>query len=201
MKIAVLAATAASAAAFAPAAQNVARQSTSLNAKVGLYYQTQTGNTETVANFIATAAKIEAEDLAEASADDIKACDALIVGAPTWNTDAEEERSGTDWDSWLYDVLPDLGLEGKKVAVFGCGDSASYGDYYCDAAGELYDQFEAAGCKMMGFTSTDGYDHMASKAERDGKFIGLMTDEDNQNDMSEDRAKAWVEQLKGEGFF
>jgi len=28
-----------------------------------------------------------------------------------------------------------------------------------------------------------------------------MFDEDNQYDMSEDRAKAWVEQLKGEGFF
>ncbi len=54
---------------------------------------------------------------------------------------------------------------------------------------------------MCGSTSTDGYDHQASKAERDGKFIGLMCDEDNQYDMSEDRAKAWVEQLKGEGFF
>merc|ERR1712115_543222 len=151
--------------------------------------------------YIAEAAGLAAVDIADASADDIAGQDALIVGAPTWNTDAEEERSGTDWDSWLYDTLPNLDLSGKKVAVFGCGDSASYGDYYCDAAGELYDQFEAAGCKMMGMTSTDGYDHEASKAERDGKFIGLMTDEDNQSDESEARANAWVEQLKGEGFF
>ena len=54
---------------------------------------------------------------------------------------------------------------------------------------------------MMGFTSTDGYDHSSSKSERDGKFIGLMCDEDNQNDLSEGRAKAWVDQLKEEGFF
>jgi flavodoxin I len=73
--------------------------------------------------------------------------------------------------------------------------------YYCDAAGELYDLFEKAGCNMVGFTSTDGYEHSASKAERDGKFIGLMCDEDNQYDLSEDRAKAWVDQLKGEGVF
>ena len=53
---------------------------------------------------------------------------------------------------------------------------------------------------MMGATATDGYDHTSSKAERDGKFVGLMCDEDNQYDMSEDRAKAWVEQLKSEGF-
>lgn len=74
--------------------------------------------------------------------------------------------------------------------------------YYCDAAGELYDQFKKCGCIMHGFTSsTEGYEHEASKAERDGKFIGLMFDEDNQYDLSEGRAKAWVEQLKSEGFF
>jgi len=52
---------------------------------------------------------------------------------------------------------------------------------------------------MVGFTSTDDYDHQGSKAERDGKFVGLLCDEDNQYDLSEERAKAWVEQLKGEG--
>ena len=40
-----------------------------------------------------------------------------------------------------------------------------------------------------------------SKAVYDDKFCGLMCDEDNQYDMSEDRAKAWVAQLKDEGFF
>jgi hypothetical protein len=39
-----------------------------------------------------------------------------------------------------------------------------------------------------------------SKAIKDGKFCGLMCDEDNQYDMSDDRAKAWVAQLKDEGF-
>ena len=76
-----------------------------------------------------------------------------------------------------------------------------YGDNYCDAAGELYDLFSAKGCRMFGLTSTDGYDHTKSKAEINGKFCGLMCDEENQNDMSEDRVKAWVRQLKDEGFF
>jgi flavodoxin len=77
-----------------------------------------------------------------------------------------------------------------------------YMDNYCDAAGELYDVFEAQGCKMFGLTdSTTGYEHQTSKADRAGKFVGLMCDEDNQYDLSEDRAKAWVAQLKEEGFF
>lgn len=92
-------------------------------------------------------------------------------------------------------------MEGKKVAVFGCGDQESYSDYFCDAAGELYDMFLAKGCKMHGLTSTEGYGHQSSKAEKNGKFCGLLCDEDNQYDLSEERAKAWVAQLKGEGFF
>lgn len=54
---------------------------------------------------------------------------------------------------------------------------------------------------MYGLTSTDGYEHDESKAEHDGKFVGLMCDKDNQYDESEDRAKKWVEQLKTEGLF
>ena len=34
----------------------------------------------------------------------------------------------------------------------------------------------------------------------DGKFCGLPLDEDNEDDKTEGRIKAWVEQLKGEGF-
>lgn len=129
------------------------------------------------------------------------AYDSLIVGAPTWNTGADEQRSGTTWDEFLFQVLPDLNMEGKKVAVFGMGDQESYNDNYVDAAGELYDLFEAKGCKMFGFTSTEGYVHSMSKADRDGQFVGLMLDNDNQYELSEERSKAWVEQLKAEGFF
>jgi len=174
---------------------------TSLSMSAGIYYSTSTGNTETVAGYIAEASGLSTDDIADASNDEIQGHDALIVGAPTWHTGADEQRSGTSWDDWLYDTLPNLDLDGKKVAVFGVGDQESYSDNFCDAAGELYDLFEAKGCKMFGLTSTDGYSHSESKAEVDGKFVGLMCDEDNQYDMSEDRAKAWIAQLKDEGFF
>lgn len=171
----------------------------------GVFYSTMTGNCETCAGHIVEALKgagIESEDIVDIGDGDVTACDQIIVGAPTWHTGAESERSGTAWDEWLYNTLPGLDLNGKKVAVFGVGDQQGYGDNYCDAAGELYDQFKAAGCTLMGLTGTDGYDHMESKAEiESGKFCGCMFDEDNQYDMSEDRAKAWVTQLQGEGFF
>lgn len=186
---------------FAPMSQ-APRSTTTLNGGASVWYSSSTGNTETVADYIAKAAGgLDYNDIGDASSDEIEGSDALIVGAPTWHTGADEQRSGTSWDDWLYDTLPSLNVEGKKVAVFGVGDQASYSDNFCDAAGELYDLLKAQGCTMYGMTSTDGYEHTASKAIVDGKFCGLMCDEDNQYDMSEDRANAWIAQLKGEGFF
>lgn len=185
--------------AFAPSM--VARSvSTSLDGSV-VYYSSSTGNTETVGQYIADAAGVSLEEIGDASDDEIKGFESIIVGAPTWHTGADEQRSGTSWDEFLYENLPNIDLANTKVAVFGVGDQQSYNDNFCDAAGELYDLFEAKGCKMFGLTSPEGYVHSESKAERDGKFCGLMCDEDNQYDLSDDRAKAWVGQLKEEGFF
>jgi len=197
-RTALVAAFLASAEAFAPA-QNKAPTSTALNA-VGLYYSTSTGNTETAAGYIAEGLGVDAEDIGDAEDSAITGASSLVIGAPTWHTGADEQRSGTSWDDWLYDTLPNIDIDGKSIAIFGMGDQQSYGDNYCDAAGELYDLFTEKGAKVFGLTSTDGYDHTDSKAIRDDKFVGLMLDEDNQYDMSEDRVTAWIAQLKEEGF-
>merc|ERR1711871_1491027 len=125
--------------------------------------------------------------------------DCIIAGAPTWHTGADDQRSGTSWDEFLYDTLTGLDLSGKKVAIFGVGDSSSYADNFCDAAGELYDCFTKQGAEVVGMVGTDDYDYVESKSTRDGKFVGMMFDEDNESDKSEARAAAWVEQLKAEG--
>ena len=169
--------------------------------KVGLVYSTSTGNTETVAGYIKDVCGDAVEgpnDIGDVSGD-IAGYDGLIVGAPTWNTNADSERSGTEWDEFLYGDLTGMDLKGKKVAIFGLGDQSGYGDNFCDAMGELYDLFTAQGATVVGATATDGYEHSDTKSIRDGKFVGMPFDEDNQYDMSEDRAKSWVEQLKGEG--
>ena len=62
-----------------------------VNAKVGLFYSTSTGNTEAAAEWIqekfAKHGDIAAPvDICEANVSDMQAFDSLIVGAPTWNT-------------------------------------------------------------------------------------------------------------------
>jgi len=179
--------------------RRAAQRSRDAKMAAGLYFSTTTGNTETVAEYIAAETGLDAVDIGDVSGDDIMACDSLIIGAPTWHTGADSERSGTAWDEFLYGDLTGLDLSGKKVAIFGMGDQSGYADNYCDAMDELASCFEKQGATIVGAWSSDGYDHEDSKSIRGDKFVGCAFDEDNQPELSEERAKNWVAQIKGEG--
>eukprot|EP00879_Flechtneria_rotunda_P000186 GHRR01000257.1.p1 GENE.GHRR01000257.1~~GHRR01000257.1.p1 ORF type:complete len:250 (+),score=87.65 GHRR01000257.1:241-990(+) len=169
---------------------------------VAIYYSTATGKTQEVADVIKDALGDAAnepvdigdvEDITTALTD--SSLDGLIVGAPTWNTGADEGRSGTAWDD-VVATIKGLNLKGRKVAVFGCGDQHSYGDYYCDAMEEIYSSFKAAGADLVGKWSTEGYEHSESKAEIEpGFFCGLALDQDNQDDLTEGRIAKWTAQI------
>ncbi len=80
---------------------------------VGIYYATTTGKTEDVAdrlhNFISSAeAPKDVSDVDDLS--EFEGLDGIICGIPTWNTGADEERSGTAWDSILEDGESFCGL-------------------------------------------------------------------------------------------
>lgn len=178
--------------------------------KIGVFFGTSTGATESAAYSIVeefggedvTGPPIEIDGIQGKVADEFAKYDALVVGTPTWNTGAETERSGTGWDEIYYSEMQDLNVAGKKVAVFGLGDSVSYGENYADASGELHDVFKGLGCTMLGYTSQDGYEHEESKAilpGDDGRFCGLLLDAVNQEELTEGRVQKWVKQLTEEG--
>merc|ERR1719258_577598 len=144
---------------------------------VGLVYSTTTGNTETVAGYITEKTGIEAVDIGDLDGDSVAAYDGLIIGAPTWHTGADTERSGTAWDDFIYGDLTSCDLKGKKVAIFGLGDSSGYGDNFCDAMDELAECFSKQGAEVIGAVGTDSYEFEESKSIKDGKFIGLACDE------------------------
>jgi len=177
------------------------------NNKIGIIYGTSTGNTGDAADAIMEELKSSLGDIDEPvdvdDCDDVvsklKQYEALIVGTPTWNTGADTERSGVGWDELYYEEMKGLDMKGKKVAVFGLGDSVSYTENYADATGELHDVLESLGCTMLGYTSQDGYEHEASKAIRGDKFCGLLLDAVNQPELTESRVKNWVKQIFDEG--
>ena len=61
---------------------------------------------------------------------------------------------------------------------------------------ELYNAAKNAGANIIGAVSTDGYTFDESEAVVDGKFVGLALDEVNEDDKTDERINAWVEEIK-----
>lgn len=175
-------------------------------ASVGIFYGTSTGSTEDVADQIKEAFGADADGPFDVDAlegtvkESFEKYNAIVCGTPTWNTGADTERSGTGWDEIYYTSMSELSIEGKCVAVFGCGDQSSYAENFADATGELHDVFQNLGAKVFGYTSQEGYEHEASKSIRGDLFCGLICDSVNQDELTGERVQNWVAQLKKEGF-
>lgn len=165
--------------------------------KIGLFFGTQTGNTETIAEQIQKEfggeSFVSLHDVSQAEASDLNEYECLIIGCPTWNIGEMQ----SDWEG-LYDELDNVDFNGKKVAYFGPGDQVGYADNFQDAMGILEEKISGLGGTTVGNWSTDGYDFTESKAVKNGKFVGLALDEDNQSELTDKRVKVWVSQLKSE---
>jgi flavodoxin I len=163
-------------------------------ANIGIFYGSTTGNTQSVAEKIQADFGREAADLcpiSEASVDALDAYQYLVLGTSTWGI-------GELQDDWLDGIkkLDRVDFSNKKVAVFGTGDPQSYPDSFVDAIGIIYEKLAEKGATVMGFWSTEGYAYDASRAEKDGRFVGLVIDEDNQSDLTDERIVRWLEGLK-----
>lgn len=163
-------------------------------AKIGIFYGSSTGNTEKIAEMISDsfgddAVAINVED---ASAEELGKFPFLIFGVSTWEIGDMQE----DWVEFV-ETLKDVNLKDKKVAIFGLGDQEAYDESFADGAGKLYSAISRK-TNVVGQTSTKGYDFVESEAVKNKKFVGLIIDEDNQKEMTADRVKSWVEQLKKE---
>ena len=91
--------------------------------------------------------------------------------------------------------LEEAELANKRVAIFSTGDQMSFPDSFVDAIGILHDVVARKGADVIGYTDPAGYDFARSAALRDGKFVGLAIDEDNQSDETEARITAWLSQF------
>lgn len=119
--------------------------------------------------------------------------EALILGTSTWG-------DGELQDDW-YDgikVLKGMDLSGKTVALFGCGDSESYSDTFCDGMGILFEDLKNSGCRFIGAVPDADYTYSSSIAVTDRNFVGLAIDDINESDKTDERVTAWTEKLKTE---
>ncbi|WP_194755436.1 flavodoxin FldA [Aliidiomarina indica] len=166
-------------------------------ATVGLFFGSDTGNTEAVAQMIQKELGkhlIDVKDIAKSTKEEIAEYDLLIFGIPTWYYGEAQ----CDWDDF-FPELEEVDFEGKVVAIFGCGDQEDYAEYFLDAMGMIRDIVEARGGIIIGHWPTESYHFEASKGMADDDhFVGLGIDEDRQPELTKDRVKAWCAQLMEE---
>ncbi len=167
-------------------------------AKIGLFYGSTTGKTEAAAEAIQEALGgedvVALHEIADVTDNDFANYDRIIIACPTWDIGGLQ----ADWEGFYDDDLDNIDFSGKKVAYFATGDQIGYPDNFQDAMGILEEKISSLGGKTVGHWSANGYEHSASKAEKDGKFVGLALDEDNQSELTDERIQEWTTQLKSE---
>ncbi|OQV65012.1 flavodoxin FldA [Serratia nematodiphila DZ0503SBS1] len=167
-------------------------------ATVGIFFGSDTGNTENIAKMIQKILQkqfgddvSEVHDIAKSSKEDLEGFDILLLGIPTWYYGEAQ----CDWDDF-FPTLEEVDFNGKLVALFGCGDQEDYAEYFCDAMGTIRDIIEPRGAAIVGHWPTKGYHFEASKGlADDNHFIGLAIDEDRQPELTNERVDAWVKQI------
>jgi flavodoxin I len=155
-------------------------------------YGSTTGATKEVAETIAEALQIPAVDVAQCDVRDLGSYEVLLLGSSTWGSGELQD----DWATFLP-AFEKLSLKGKKVALFGTGDQEGFSDTFVEALGVLYDAVIRAGAEVIGSCPVDGYTGR-SLAVRNGSFVGLPLDDDNQPEATAERVKGWIDRLRTE---
>ena len=162
--------------------------------KTIIIYGSTLGNTENAAKTIQSVlSEAEVKNISSVTTKEIEAAENIFFGASTWGYGDLQE----DWVHKL-DEISKLDYSGKNIALFGTGDQESYADTFVDSIGIIYESLKDSKAKFLGSCSTDDYKFDTSKAEHDGKFVGLPLDEDNEPDLTDNRIKNWLESFVGE---
>ncbi|MEM8857506.1 MAG: flavodoxin [Chloroflexota bacterium] len=181
-----------------PLEQNEQPQAKSTSAAI--FYGSTTGSTELIADKVQQAWQEATEEtLPIVNVGDtselmnLLSYNKILVGIPTWNIGKMQD----DWEI-VYPHLDKVDLSGKQIAIFGVGDQYGYPENFQDAIGILGRKFKERGAQLVGYTSTDGYEHDHSVGIENGKFMGLAIDDINQPELTDGRIEAWITQIRAE---
>ena len=125
-----------------------------------IVYGSTTGSTEYAAGVIerALAAKglaVKNVDVGRVKADGLcDGYDLVLFGSSTWGMDTVELQE--DFIS-LFDEFESIKAAGKKMAVFGCGDSAY--TWFCGAVDEIEKKLKELGAEVVDTLRIDGDPH------------------------------------------
>ena len=122
--------------------------------KIGIFYGSTTGITESVAYRLAELMHVKKEDIhdvARSKPSEIGQYDLLLLGSSTWGSGDLQD----DWYDFL-DGIETLDLKDKTIALFGCGDQ-SMSDTFCNAIGTIYHRLQKTGATFYGAFEAGDY--------------------------------------------
>ena len=175
-------------------------------ADVGIFFGTDTGTTRKIAKQIHQQLGADLSDkplnINRVDIDTLSSYKMLILGTPTLGEGQlpglAADCQAESWDEFLPQ-LEVADFSGIKVALFGLGDQVNYASEFVDGLGELYDAIAETGAELVGEWPAEGYQFDDSSALLDnGKFAGLVLDNDNQSELHAERMAGWLEQIKAE---
>jgi len=118
--------------------------------KALIAFGSTTGNTAQVADWVFEALgekglEVKLEDCAAAAAGGLcDTYDLIVLGSPTYGDDPIEIQE--DFEP-ILDSLEETGISGKKVAVFGCGDSSYF--HFCGAVDVIEKRVRECGGELV----------------------------------------------------
>ena len=111
--------------------------------KTAIIYGSTTGNTESVAHKLAELLvdhDVTLIPVTEATHDHVLQSDLVLLGSSTWGY-GELQDDFIDF----YDKMNSDTFATKDIAVFGCGDSISFSDVFCQAVSMIEEKVQALG--------------------------------------------------------
>lgn len=170
--------------------------------KIAIFFGPLKGAVNRVADKVKDAIgedKVEMIPVKNATVADLEKYDKIIfgistVGSETWHS----TYSNVDWGKFLPEISKTT-YEGKTIAIFGLGDHITYARTFVDHIGLLAHELLKNGAELSGKVASEKYEFDDSKAlDENGNFMGLPVDEDFEPELTDERVKNWVEQIRPE---
>lgn len=175
--------------------------------KIAIYFGSDYGTTENISNSIKDNLEkldnkfnIDIYNINNVNVDDFNKYDVILLGTST----SYYGELQSDWEDFLP-KLKDINFKEKLVAFFGCGNQEDYPECFCDGIGILYDNLvkHHENIKLIGLWNKNEkeYKFTSSKAlskDNENKFLGLIIDDDNQPDLTDNRIETWCKQINEE---
>lgn len=169
--------------------------------KIGIFFGTDTGTTRLIAKKMAKLLGDVADKPLNVNRIEVAALleyDALILGTPSYGDgQLPGVVTGVKDGSWreFLPKLDGMDFSGKRIALYGLGNQEKYPTCFAGSVFDLYEKLRGLGAEMVGAWPTEGYQFEQSRSVVDGRFVGLILDQNNQAMLTDDRLKAWLDQV------